>query len=130
MDNMITLGFITSGLAVLALWRLLSAFRELRGEVLNQRRQLLEMADLATAAAAAAEHAAQVMPEFRRLAQRVEQTERRARSPRYDEAARLLRTGAAEVRLTSVCGLSRGEAELMRSICARDKERQAPVLSN
>ncbi len=130
MDNMITLGFITSGLAVLALWRLLSAFRELRSEVLDQRRQLLEMADLAAAAAAAAEQAAQVMPEFRRLAQRVEQTERRARSPRYDEADRLLRSGAAEVRLTSVCGLSRGEAELMRSLRARDREHHEPVMTS
>lgn len=130
MDNMITLGFITSGLAVLALWRLLSAFRELRSEVLDQRRQLLEMTDLAAAAAAAAEQAAQVMPEFRRLAQRVEQTERRARSPRYDEADRLLRSGAAEVRLTSVCGLSRGEAELMRSLRARDREDHEPVMTS
>lgn len=116
MDNMMTLGFITSGLAVLALWRLLSAFRELRAEVLTQRQQLLEMADAAAAAVAAAEEAAAVMPEFRRLAQRVEQAEKRARSPRYDEAARLLRSGGADSRLTSACGLSRGEAELMLSL--------------
>lgn len=121
MDNMITLGFITSGLAALALWRLLSAFRELRAEVLAQRSQLLEMADTAAAAVAAAQEAAAVMPEFRRLAQRVEQAEKRARSPRYEEAARLLR-GGGEARLTSACGLSRGEAELMRSLCARDTE--------
>ncbi|MGB5622774.1 MAG: DUF2802 domain-containing protein [Gammaproteobacteria bacterium] len=130
MDNMITLGFITSGLAVLALWRLLSAFRELRSEVLGQRRQLLEMADVAAAAVSAAEEAALVLPEFRRLVQRVEQTEKRARSPRYDEAARLLRHGAAEVRLTSVCGLSRGEAELMRSLCARDREDNESVITS
>ncbi|MGD8977532.1 MAG: DUF2802 domain-containing protein [Gammaproteobacteria bacterium] len=130
MDNMITLGFITSGLAALALWRLLSAFRELRAEVLAQRSQLLEMADTAAAAVAAAQEAATVMPEFRRLAQRVEQAEKRARSPRYEEAARLLRGGSGEARLTSACGLSRGEAELMRSLCARDPVSGEPKTTN
>ncbi|MGB5211088.1 MAG: DUF2802 domain-containing protein [Gammaproteobacteria bacterium] len=118
MDKLSTLGFITSGLAALALWRLLDTFRELRQEVLRQRQQLLDMAATTAAAVAAAEQAAAVMPEFRRLAQRVEQSEKRARAPRYDEAVRLLKNGANEGELSKACGLSRGEADLMRSLCS------------
>ena len=120
MENMATAGFITAGLAVLALLRLLVAFRELRAELLKQRAELAGALERITDNEAALERVTDALPDLAGLLHRIEQAEKRALTPRYEEAARLARGGAADGSLATRCGLSRGEAHLVRALWRSD----------
>jgi len=116
MDSMGTIGFITAGLAILALIRLLVAFRELRDELLAQRERLNGALQRIGTSEQALDGITQGMPELDGLLQRIEQAEKRALNPRYEEAARLVRGGAHDGKLATRCGLSRGEARLVQAM--------------
>lgn len=116
MDSMATIGFITAGLAILALVRLLAAFRELRDELLAQRERLNDGLQRLCTSERTLEQIGQGMPEIDGLLQRIEQAEKRALNPRYEEAARLVRGGAQDGKLATRCGLSRGEARLVEAM--------------
>lgn len=116
MENMGTIGLFTAGLAILALYRLLVAFRELRGELLAQRQRLVSVLDRVDAVEVTLHRLSSGMPDLNGLLQRIEQAEKRAVNPRYEEAARLVRVGEGDAELTTRCGLSRGEARLVNAI--------------
>ena len=51
---------------------------------------------------------------------RLEFIDRKAGVAGYDEAARLVRQGAGEAQLASSCGLSQGEAQLVKALWGTD----------
>lgn len=119
MDSLTTYGAILGGLTVLLLARLLAAFQELRGELLAQRERVLGLEE--ALAAATRPDAALRAEDLGPLEQRLELLESRAVAPSYEEATRLVRAGATEQRLADDCGLSPGEARLVRVMWEQQK---------
>ena len=119
MDSLTTYGAILGGLTVLLLARLLAAFRELRGELLAQRERVLGLEE--ALAAATRPDATLRAEDLGPLEQRLELLESRAVAPSYEEATRLVRAGATEQRLADDCGLSPGEARLVRVMWEQQK---------
>lgn len=116
MESMGTVGFITAGLAIMALVRLLAVFRELRAELLVQRERMAALTARIDVNEQTLSELKHDMPDLSCLLQRIEQAEKRAVNPRYEEAARLARGGANDGGLAARCGLSRGEARLVSAM--------------
>lgn len=116
MLDMTSFGFVLAGLTIIGLLRVLFAFRELRAELFSQRQALNEaacrMEQLSTAAALARAHEHRIAD----LETRTEVADRAARRASYEEAARLVKSGARLTQLSSTCGLSRGEAQLVSAM--------------
>lgn len=123
MLDMTSIGFVLAGFTILGLLRVLFAFRELRAELYDQRQALNEAACrmelLSTAAALARAHEHRIAD----LETRTEVADRAARHASYEEAARMVQGGARVTQLSSTCGLSRGEAQLVSALWGQPTEK-------
>ncbi|NNF50985.1 MAG: DUF2802 domain-containing protein [Gammaproteobacteria bacterium] len=122
MLSMESVGFFVAGLSIIGLLRVLFAFRELRGELHDQRLLLnstrCKMEILQSRIALGDSHERRL----RDLESRADVGDRAAQHASYDDATRLVQKGAASGQLARSCGLSRGEAQLVHALWSKDVE--------
>lgn len=116
-ESILTLAALTLALAAMALAMVL--FSRLRAERVRLETVQSDVRSLCNAAVSVGQRLALAEQRLRQVAQRQDELGLRqehhddpdARS--YDQAAKLLRKGAGVDELMEICGLSRGEAELL-----------------
>ena len=112
-------GTVLTGLAVLLVWR---ARRQQR--VLQQRSDTLrrDLSALTAAAVSVGQRVLELERRQRRLAERQDQLDvfESANQP-YEQAIRMVHKGAGIEELVEICGLSRGEAELIAMLHCLDR---------
>lgn len=116
MGDMATLGFITAGMTIIGLLRVLFAFREIRSEMHGQRLELIEANNqigiLTSSLARGSSFGRRILD----LEMRAQVDDRTAKVASYEEAARMVQRGVSQGELTTSCGLSRGEAQLVKTL--------------
>lgn len=122
MLSMESVGFFVAGLSIIGLLRVLFAFRELRGELHDQRLLInsnrCKIEILKTQVALTDSHERRL----RDLESRADVADQAAKQASYDDATRLVQKGAESAQLARSCGLSRGEAQLVRALWSKDLE--------
>lgn len=130
MLNMESVGFFVAGMSIIGLLRVLFAFREIRRELHDQRLLLnsnrCQIEILKTRLALVEGHERRL----RDLESRALVADRAAQHASYDDATRLARQGAASAQLAQACGLSRGEAQLVRSLWSSEQAQAARDATN
>lgn len=125
MEEIATLGFITAGMTIIGLFRVLFAFREIRTELHDQRKALIAAESRLEVLTAYAEGGRTHEKRIRDLEARFDVIGRTASVASYDEAARMVMRGAGEAQLASSCGLSQGEAQLVKALWGAEEEIRA-----
>lgn len=129
MLSMESIGFVFAGLTIIGLLRVLFAFRELRAELHDQRLALISAGRSLEALQRQVTGSVTHEQRLRDLEARAEVSQRAAQHASYEDATRLVQQGAVSAQLSKSCGLSRGEAQLVRALWSKNAGQSQEALT-